>query len=238
MPLRSSASNDPSPISKAIPYAPKQSTALLASPPLRQIPPASSPSTAPIGPLKTLSTGSVMSPSMKIAARSASFQAPRSWPPCAISPSASYAWPVLKISPKLYALVLGIKTYPCASSAFPALNQLKLSALTPASPSPCDTTRSSFARNAPPCPVPLLVSQRAITPDRTITPRALILLPPVLSLVRLCRDRVGLETSDINNRHMCGMIEFNAVEMEHKQRRARTDVPKTLIGPQEKAQRG
>ena len=55
MPLRSSASNVPSPISKAIPYAQKLSTALLASPPLRQIPPASSPSIALTGPLKTLS---------------------------------------------------------------------------------------------------------------------------------------------------------------------------------------
>ena len=161
MPLRSSASNDPSPISKAIPFAQKPSSALPASPPLRQIPPASSPSTAAIGPLKTLSTGSVMSPSMKIVARSASLLAPKSWPPCAISPSASFAWLVLKISPKLYALVLGIETFPCDSSASPPLNQLQLLRPHSCFPSLFDTTMPSVAQNASASPFPLLLSQRA-----------------------------------------------------------------------------
>ena len=192
MPLRSSASNVPSPISKAIPYAQKLSTALLASPPLRQIQPASSPSTAAIGPLKTLSTGSVMSPSMKIAARSASFQAPRSWPPCAISPSASYAWPVLKILPKLYALVLGIKIYPCASSASPALNQLQLSAHTPASSSlrHNNVLVCSYCSRFPFFPSPSPTNTFA--PHTSPTPCALLSTPPPLSLIRLCRDRDSL----------------------------------------------
>jgi hypothetical protein len=68
---------------------------------------------------------------------------------------------VLKILPKLYALVLGIKIYPCASSASPPLNQLQLSAHTPVPPSLFDTTMSSFARIAPCCPFSLPLSQPA-----------------------------------------------------------------------------
>jgi hypothetical protein len=59
---------------------------------------------------------------------------------------------VLKISPKLYALVLGIKIYPCASSASPALNQLQLSAHTPASLPSLPHNNVLVCSNCPPLP--------------------------------------------------------------------------------------